>query len=412
MITLADDDAWKGIINDFAKQLHAGKYKIGQIPSGIYFKTANKLAEAIANSSFSTDYNDPGNALAAQLRANLFQFSAAKSLTEAVAFSDALVDDEGKLKPFNQYRKDIQELHGLYNETYLSAEYQNAIAQAQAADQWQQWKPEDWLRYSTVGDDRVRPKHAKLDGLILQAKSPVWKSIYPPNDWGCRCTVVPDDEPKEKVSDKDAGELARAAVERGGLFDNNPGATGIIYKDDHLYFQSMKGIRELDAVRNYGMRSVDRIMRNADDFPPALHLDTETDYYIWWNAQVKKSGINPHDFVVKDKLGNDVLFTASPDGKNKASYFRDHIIRKQNENRHEYAPNMIDMIKHPDEIFVRYHGEEISTHYIKYYNDFPHLLITSNDGKVIKAQTMYRRDIKKNKASFDAHRKGILIYKR
>jgi len=45
--------------------------------------------------------------------------------------------------------------------------------------------------YMTVGDDRVRPEHAVLDGFQAQAIDPVWMKIYPPNGFNCRCTVIP-----------------------------------------------------------------------------------------------------------------------------------------------------------------------------------------------------------------------------
>ena len=46
-----------------------------------------------------------------------------------------------------------------------------------------------YWQYMTMEDDRVRPEHAELDGLILPADSPFWLDHYPPWDWGCRCLV-------------------------------------------------------------------------------------------------------------------------------------------------------------------------------------------------------------------------------
>lgn len=41
------------------------------------------------------------------------------------------------------------------------------------------------------GDSRVpRPEHQAWDGLILPADDPWWDTHYPPNGWGCSCTVV------------------------------------------------------------------------------------------------------------------------------------------------------------------------------------------------------------------------------
>lgn len=39
--------------------------------------------------------------------------------------------------------------------------------------------------YATVGDDRVRPEHAMLDGLTREKDDPIWKTLWPPNGWNC-----------------------------------------------------------------------------------------------------------------------------------------------------------------------------------------------------------------------------------
>ena len=55
----------------------------------------------------------------------------------------------------------------------------------------------------TVGDDRVRPEHRVLDGFTARAIDPVWRKIYPPCGFNCRCSVVPlmENEAPENASE-------------------------------------------------------------------------------------------------------------------------------------------------------------------------------------------------------------------
>lgn len=82
--------------------------------------------------------------------------------------------------------------------------------------------------YVTVGDDRVRPNHALLDGLRRPKDDVIWKSIMPPNGYNCRCVAVEifrgDDEaeqtPVPKPTEID-GKEAKPKADEG--FDFNPG---------------------------------------------------------------------------------------------------------------------------------------------------------------------------------------------
>ena len=46
-------------------------------------------------------------------------------------------------------------------------------------------------KYVTVGDDRVRPSHAAMDGVTLPKTSSFWAENKPPNGWACRCAIIP-----------------------------------------------------------------------------------------------------------------------------------------------------------------------------------------------------------------------------
>lgn len=82
--------------------------------------------------------------------------------------------------------------------------------------------------YVTVGDDRVRPSHAALDGLRRPKDDPIWDRIFPPNGWQCRCSVIEifkDDPIATPAGSTDPQEFEGVMVvpgpDRG--FDFNPG---------------------------------------------------------------------------------------------------------------------------------------------------------------------------------------------
>lgn len=81
--------------------------------------------------------------------------------------------------------------------------------------------------YATVGDDRVRPEHAALDGVRLPKDDPFWIKNMPPNGWGCRCQAIPIFQEEEEVHppapfiDDESGKLIIPGAGKG--FEFNPG---------------------------------------------------------------------------------------------------------------------------------------------------------------------------------------------
>ena len=93
-------------------------------------------------------------------------------------------DDDSKRTTASKARAEfLLRTHGF--QAYAVARHQQQMSVAQDFPYW---------KYETVGDSRVRPGHAALDGKVLRADDPWWKTHYPPWDWGCRCIVIAIDE--------------------------------------------------------------------------------------------------------------------------------------------------------------------------------------------------------------------------
>ncbi|MCB1621876.1 MAG: minor capsid protein [Thiothrix sp.] len=70
---------------------------------------------------------------------------------------------------------------------YMAGRHQGLIEGAWATPFWQ---------YVAVRDAATRPSHAALHGRVWRWDDPIWITLYPPNDWGCRCRVMPRSQRK------------------------------------------------------------------------------------------------------------------------------------------------------------------------------------------------------------------------
>lgn len=130
----------------------------------------------------------------------------------------SLLDENGNRKPFERFSNEVQKVHEQYNVQYLQAEYNFAVGSAQMAAKWEEYAQAGDrydLQYRTAGDKRVRESHSKLHGVTLPVQSRFWEEYFPPNGWGCRCTVVQVRKGKYPTSD-----------EATALKDGNQSTTG------------------------------------------------------------------------------------------------------------------------------------------------------------------------------------------
>lgn len=90
--------------------------------------------------------------------------------------------------------QDSGEIHGKkLDARRLETIFRTNTQSAYMAGRWKSlWEDREarpvWV-YSTVGDNRVRPRHKVLHGLVLAATDPFWRYYFPPNGWRCRCHV-------------------------------------------------------------------------------------------------------------------------------------------------------------------------------------------------------------------------------
>lgn len=239
---LSDADDWDEIYTEIARQLVAGE---DLNTDAVYFKTAQQLVEAL-NKGFGTAFDDEDSrkALQEKFKQNIEQFSYAKTLTQFHLFQDYVFNDKGQLNSFQTVKKAVADTGAVFNNNYLRAEHQFVTQTAIMANKWETMNAE-YLEFSTVGDNRVRPEHKLFDKFTALKTDPIWKRLYTPLDWGCRCTVIPGiakNVSKEYDSDW-ANKMVNPLV-KGTIFDNNAALTGKVFTDKHPYFKAAKEVEK------------------------------------------------------------------------------------------------------------------------------------------------------------------------
>jgi len=100
----------------------------------------------------------------------------------------------------NDFRKDFDHIVKKHGWTYNGKRgwrtriiYNTNMRAAHMAGKWEYFqhtkKNRPYLQYLTVNDARVRDQHRQWHNKILKIDDPFWDTHYPPNGWGCRCTV-------------------------------------------------------------------------------------------------------------------------------------------------------------------------------------------------------------------------------
>lgn len=186
--------------------------------------------------------------LADELQDNLYHFAAFKNHQNMTEISQVLIDENGAVRSFQDFKKNAMPIMDQYNKNWLRAEYNQATGSARMASKWKELEARGGkLEYIVVNDDRLRPEHAELAGVVLPVNHPFWDTYYPPNGWNCRCTVK---WRTEEAENRFAGQLPKMPAE----MQFNPGKMGKVFSPLHPYEQLIAPAAKeevLDNIRRF-----------------------------------------------------------------------------------------------------------------------------------------------------------------
>lgn len=253
------NSAWNDILEKVAKDLHSGKMKHGQVSPEMIRETAQEIFKGVTkgfDSTITTTPNIEQYTILQKMRENVFVFSGFKNYHELKEISLLLTDNDGKIRPFSEFLKDVKEIDETYTEHYLKSEYDHAVSSGTMMAKFEKFKAEadifPMLRYRALHDGKTRPEHLALDKATYPIGHDFWKTYLPPNGWRCRCDV---DQVEEQA--------IREPIEMPTLqpiFRSNVAIDGVVFPKNHPYFNSVKDKK----TESYIKSATDNVMKSVD----------------------------------------------------------------------------------------------------------------------------------------------------
>lgn len=160
-------------------------------------------------------------------------FSAFKVHRMQNDMAQLLLDDDGNLKTFEQWRKEALPIASHQCGAWLRTEYDTAVIRAHQAADWLQFQREKDvlpnLRWVPSTSPNPGKDHRHFWNTILPIDDPFWTQHRPGDRWNCKCSLTSTDEPPTA-----APRPSKKDRPQPGL-DNNPADDQKLFADSHPY---------------------------------------------------------------------------------------------------------------------------------------------------------------------------------
>lgn len=242
-------------IDSLIVKIYEGDITAEELPIDLYTAIADglkkKLYDGYGAKLAELEEGTPEFELLASLRDNVYMFSGAKTF-QVVNELEALANQSLTVE---QYQEQARGIVALYTDTWQETEENTSEAMAQAADKWNEIEQNKdalpYLRFNALSDANVDEECLAMDGITLPVDDPLWDTHSPPLHWNCRCLLEQlDAEPSTEKEVTEARETVDDHI--SDLFLMNPGKTGLVFPEDHPYFNVPKQYEKL-AQENFNL---------------------------------------------------------------------------------------------------------------------------------------------------------------
>lgn len=326
-LAAGDDNPVTDLINQLIKEIFGDKGIPETIDKNITSYFTERLWQGIAkgygSNIVNVDYNTPDYDMLASLQRDVVHFSAAKDYSMRRAMANELIDDDGKLRTYTEFRNAAFEIANEHTVHHLQAEYDLSVNAAQMSAKWKRILEDidtfPLLQFDAVIDNHTTKICFSLNGVVRPVDDPFWGEYYPPNHFGCRSTV-------RQLDDGDitpSGDIVYPD-KVPPMFKINLAKKGLAYPPDHPYYNGLpESYGELKLLRT-------EVLRSAKDKYAGKTIDVDEigNVNITWQG-MKEMGNQPHVDKIKQLqliqllpqlMKNAEFISSSPDIKNDGRY--------------------------------------------------------------------------------------------
>ena len=223
---------------------------------------------------------EPDELFREALRHNNGVFAAFKVHRMQNDMARQLLNPDGSLKPFEQWKNDVRSIATHQCSTWLQTEYNTAVLRARQAANWQQFQAEadvlPNLKWIPSTSPNPGADHRPFWGTVLPIDHPFWTKHRPGDRWNCKCDLSNTDEPATTAPDgSPVGNNPHPGL------DNNPGIDAKLFSDTHPYIAN---------AYPGAQQAVERVVRKEENKEIAANL-----------KKIKKQIDQYQGVVVKDE---------------------------------------------------------------------------------------------------------------
>ena len=244
------------MLDEFVNAIYGGFDVENSIEPTMWQELTKIMNEAttkgLSKGEFSIDHNR--GFLNAVKHANEV-FAAFKTHAMGKSMASKLLDDNGHLKPFDKWMKDISSISSHHVGSWLKTEYNTAVLRAHNAADWRSFiENKDimpnlrWMPTTSPDAEAVHRGYWEKK-LTLPVEHPFWNKHHPGDRWNCKCSLESTDDPASP--DDILDDLPIEPAQRG--LENNPGKDGKMFNDTHPYFP--KNCNQCSFYKDRGLKN-------------------------------------------------------------------------------------------------------------------------------------------------------------